>query len=65
MMIGSDSNLSSGLMLALSSAEHQRNEEQRPPASAMLDAVDELNRDPERRGVDEQSQKELHLSRIL
>ena len=55
MISGIDSSFSSGLTRGVQHAEDQRDEQQRPPAAAMIDAVDELNRDPQRRRVDQQS----------
>ena len=42
MRIGSDRSFSSGLTLAFSTPNTQGHEEQRPPAAAMIDAIDEL-----------------------
>src|SRR5215203_3482433 len=40
--------------------ENDCNKQQRPPAAMVFDAVDELNCHPERRGVDQQPDKEEH-----
>ena len=46
-------------------AEYKGDKKQRPPASAMLNPVDQLYCNPQRSGVNEQAQQEMHGSRIL
>ena len=60
MSSGSESSFRTRSDARVEHTKYERDEQERPDAPAMVDAVDQLDRHPQRSGIDEQPDKEDH-----